>query len=1373
MDVVSPILDRARAKVIDKLIDKVSTYVQDQYYWKANLQEELQNLKRLLPQIQAVVGYAEDKLTMYESHNPALIKWLWQFRDDIDEAEEVLDELEYRELEKKSDGDKSRLSTIIDPYFRAAKRFLKSDDDVLERLRTCVENLKTSASYVETFRALVTPTSGIGTGQMQQEQESLTLSNQSRITSSLPGLSFKGREEEKGKIIQYLLGEESEIQTSQNVHCLPLVAMGGMGKTALAQQVFDHFEKEKKGHFNVKIWVCDSLPNLNASNLMKKILEYSTGQSESGPSELMPVKLKDKLHSKRFLLVLDDAWDDKNHTEWEKLCIPLLHGQKGSWILLTTRLESVAKMVSKIIKGGTMKPMTLQGLPKDECRSLLYEHAFVDQDPNGFPLLKKIGEEIVEKLHGVPLLAKSIGGALNNKLEADHWTSISRSELWKMPQDLNNYEFIPALTLSYKMLPPRLKQCFSYCSIFPQDYTFKKQKLVCIWVAAGLIYSDGSEEGSDEDIANYCFDMLCNKSFFDVHTNNWSAFHQDIAPYALEVIFYTMHDMLNGLSRHVSRYECCRIVHDTPSYICDYNAIRHISISITSIDAQLGDLANMVCKFKNLRTLRIEQYYGDSQKLDDFIRDACKSPRRIRVLTIRPYKYFESISDFVKLRFLEITALPPSVSISKFYFLQVLTGYRGILAKDTSKLRNLRHLYGVPENALFSVAEVGKLTCLQELCFTVGIEPGYRIDELMNMDNLRQLSIAKLSNVHRLEEANNVDLVSKSHLTSLELNWYKPDLDEASSNLGHDQQEVLAALQPPPTIRKLIIREYKGGRPAPWMNTQSLSRLESLELYNCTNLEELPPLWKLPCLKFIKLSDMKVIRSLGCHSSDMMDKQFSVLEKLEFRDLPLLEEWNGADDYQWFPRLKRFEIEKCPKLKKIPDLPLSIENLCMKKLGLEALPRFYKCSNGSRTFEGFQQLMSLEFLEMDDYSEIVDIGSIGEEDGNFLPSELKKLKLKILNKHEDLASYLRGLTLLTELSLSRLQGMTSLPLTNELEHLTTLRSLYICDCEDLTSPGGVYIIKSLKHLYMYNCPKFLTAEVESQQLLKDKTRKHAASSSSIFDHSTSNKAASTLPSSLESLTFSTSKISQESLGCCLQGLTSLKSLDISKCNHLVSLPNRDYLHNLTALQTLWIANCKELCKLESLTALISLRELYIYNCPKLHTTTLSTVQNPAATTEQSATKIKKGTLLSLEKIQIDNIFYLPILPIPEKLKTLYIKKEITCFPSEIEEWLLQCQESLENLCLEKMPHLQSLPVILESFSSLKFLSISSAPELKSLPRMPASLEQLTIHGCSAKLEKRCQKNIGPDWPNIEHIPHIKITAVKEDKAKFLQDVLFS
>ncbi|KAG6466407.1 hypothetical protein ZIOFF_075798 [Zingiber officinale] len=1091
MDIVSPILEISGVNhVINKLVDKTTNYLQDQCYWETYLQEELKSLQDLLPQIEAVVSFAEHRLTSYESSDRALIKWLWKFRDVIDEAEDVLDELEYLELETKANSDKSWLSRRVDASVNAAKRLLKFDD-VLGRLRTCVKNLNTSASDVEKFLALVTPTGGVGTGQMQQGI--LPLSHQSRITFSLPVSSFKG-------------------------------PLGGMGKTALAQEVFDHFKNVKKEHFDIKIWVCDSLPDLNSSNLTKKILEYSTGRSESGPLELIPEKLKEKLHSKRFLLVLDDAWDDKNQREWEKLCAPLLYGQKGSWVLLTTRSKSVANMVAREIK-GTMMPMMLQGLSEDECLSLLYEHAFAGQDPNGFPLLKEIGREIVKKLKGVPLLAKSIGGALNSKLEADHWTNILRSELWKRSQD-STYNFIPVLTLSYVMLPPRLKRCFAYC----------------------------------------------------------------------------MH-----------------------------------------------------------------------------------------------------------------------------------------------------------EYTLFSVAKVGKLTSLQELCFPISTKPGHRIEELMNMDNLRKLTIKQLSNVRSLEKANMVNLVKKRYLISLELDWNvanNPDDDASNPDLD---QPVLAALQPYPTIRELTIRGYKGGRPAPWMDT-SLSLLGNLQLNACTSLEELPSLWKLPCLKFLKLNEMNAIRSLGCHFSSQIDIQFPVLEQLGFYDLPLLEEWNGADDYIWFPHLKSFKICDYPKLKKIPDLPLSIKNLTLENLGLEALPRSYnyKCSNGSRTFGGFQRLMmSLETLQISECPKIVQIGLIDEDDDHLLPSSLKELTLSILFKDDDLASYLQGLTLLTGLSLYFSPGVESLPLANELEHLTALQRLYIKSGETLTSPGGLYIIKSLTSLSISDCPKFLSAaEVESEEFLKDKTRKHAVSSSSVFDHSASDKVTSILPSSLEYLSFTDSGISQESLGRCLQGLSSLKDLKVSGCHRLVSLPNIEYLHNLTALQKLRIYDCKELCELESLTGLASLRILEIKRCSKL-----------ATTTEQSATKKKKGALPSLEDIDIDDIFYLPMIPISEKLKTLYIissDKELTCFPSEIEESLLQYRKSLENLHLYRMSHLQSLPASLESFSSLKFLRIHSAPELKSLPRMPASLERLTIYGCSAKLEKRYQKNIGRDCPNIKYI---EITADKEDKAE--------
>ncbi|KAG6514991.1 hypothetical protein ZIOFF_025369 [Zingiber officinale] len=874
-----------------------------------------------------------------------------------------------------------------------------------------------------------------------------------------------------------------------------------------------------------------------------------------------------------------------------------------------------------------------------------------------------------------------------------------------------------------------------------------------MWVAVGLIYSDGLEEGSDEeDIANCCFDMLCNKSFFDY---NRSPFFYNKSPYGLENDYYTMHDMLNCLACHISHYECCRIVDGTtPSLILDNNTIRHISI--TCSHAQLHDLANIVSKFKHLRTLCISR-----QQFEEFIQDACKSPRRIRVLIMDSNlsdRCLKSISDFVKIRFLQIrNNFLQSLSMRKFYFLQVLMGEDDALAKDANKLTNLRHLYEVHEYTLFSVAKVGKLTSLQELCFPISTKPGHRIEELMNMDNLRKLTIKQLSNVRSLEKANMVNLVKKRYLISLELDWNvanNPDDDASNPDLD---QPVLAALQPYPTIRELTIRGYKGGRPAPWMDT-SLSLLGNLQLNACTSLEELPSLWKLPCLKFLKLNEMNAIRSLGCHFSSQIDIQFPVLEQLGFYDLPLLEEWNGADDYIWFPHLKSFKICDCPKLKKIPDLPLSIKNLTLENLGLEALPRSYnyKCSNGSRTFGGFQRLMmSLETLQISECPKIVQIGLIDEDDDHLLPSSLKELTLSILFKDDDLASYLQGLTLLTGLSLYFSPGVESLPLANELEHLTALQRLYIKSGETLTSPGGLYIIKSLTSLSISDCPKFLSAaEVESEEFLKDKTRKHAVSSSSVFDHSASDKVTSILPSSLEYLSFTDSGISQESLGRCLQGLSSLKDLKVSGCHRLVSLPNIEYLHNLTALQKLRIYDCKELCELESLTGLASLRILEIKRCSKL-----------ATTTEQSATKKKKGALPSLEDIDIDDIFYLPMIPISEKLKTLYIissDKELTCFPSEIEESLLQYRKSLENLHLYRMSHLQSLPASLESFSSLKFLRIHSAPELKSLPRMPASLERLTIYGCSAKLEKRYQKNIGRDCPNIKYI---EITADKEDKAE--------
>ena len=50
------------------------------------------------------------------------------------------------------------------------------------------------------------------------------------------------------------------------------------------------------------------------------------------------------------------------------------------------------------------------------------------------------------------------------------------------------------LKLSYDKLPTRLKQCFTYCALFSQDYEIEKQLLVQLWIAQGYIQSSNMDE---------------------------------------------------------------------------------------------------------------------------------------------------------------------------------------------------------------------------------------------------------------------------------------------------------------------------------------------------------------------------------------------------------------------------------------------------------------------------------------------------------------------------------------------------------------------------------------------------------------------------------------------------------------------------------------------------------------------------------------------------------------------------------------------------------------------------------------------------------------------------------------------------------------
>lgn len=69
--------------------------------------------------------------------------------------------------------------------------------------------------------------------------------------------------------------------------------------------------------------------------------------------------IHEAITGKKFLLVLDDVWDEDS-SKWELLRWPLDAGSTGSRILMTTRNESVARMM------GPTGMITLGKLSKDD-----------------------------------------------------------------------------------------------------------------------------------------------------------------------------------------------------------------------------------------------------------------------------------------------------------------------------------------------------------------------------------------------------------------------------------------------------------------------------------------------------------------------------------------------------------------------------------------------------------------------------------------------------------------------------------------------------------------------------------------------------------------------------------------------------------------------------------------------------------------------------------------------------------------------------------------------------------------------------------------------------------------------------------------------
>ena len=160
---------------------------------------------------------------------------------------------------------------------------------------------------------------------------------------------------------------------------------------------------------------------------------------------------------------------------WDSLQASLLGAAQGSKIVMISRDDSVTKIMRAVCTHhpGELSPQN--------CWSLFEKIAFQDRDSNSSHELEKI----VNKCQGLPLAIKSLGHLLYSKVEKGEWEDVLDSEIWHLP---SGYGILPSLRMSYHHLSLPKKQCFAYCSIFPQDHHFDKEQLILLWMVEGLLH---------------------------------------------------------------------------------------------------------------------------------------------------------------------------------------------------------------------------------------------------------------------------------------------------------------------------------------------------------------------------------------------------------------------------------------------------------------------------------------------------------------------------------------------------------------------------------------------------------------------------------------------------------------------------------------------------------------------------------------------------------------------------------------------------------------------------------------------------------------------------------------------------------------------
>ncbi|XP_078151072.1 putative disease resistance protein RGA1 [Carex rostrata] len=871
---------------------------------------QIEKLDETVRDIQCVLADAERK----QSNDRTIERWLKQLKDVMYDADDVIDLCQIKAKERLADSSSYSssharcgfpfLSCFRNPFF--SHEMGSKIKDINSRL----EEIAKRRADLGLTQSQICP----GSSHRVRRVDSII---SIKTDPLIVGDDIVGEkiEEDTEMLVNWLTEEEKGVR--ENVCVVAIIGMGGIGKSTLAKKIFN--DQRIGDEFQLKIWVCVS-KEVKGVEVLKCVIQQA-GEEPSNTNErsvLVP-KLESLVNGKKIFLILDDVWEE-SQVVWDGLLrAPMSRGTHGSRLLITTRDERVANRMR------ATKSHRVEKLSNDDGWSLLIKQVL----PNGIEIEnenhREIGMQIVEKCDGLPLAIKSIGGVLCAKGNSrENWQAILRSNVWSMnglPGDVHQ-----AIYLSYEDLPPPLKQCFIFFSLFPEDFKFYKTNLIYRWQAEGFF----QDKEDFWELGNEYYTELLQRNILE-DTNEYV--NQEKCK---------MHDILWSFACQLGKEENCLLrAGQAVSRLEGFMKVRRLSIEGLEVNIEL------IKKEKGLRTLT---YFEPVIAFDDL----CKAFSNLRTIDLAFSKSNlsnlpDSLCDLVHLRYLDVSNTKlvniPN-SIGNLRNLVLFSCYHcEELSHVPPSIGNIRELRYLNFKGTKIEAIPMKLNNLKNLSHLTGFVPyNNSLEGFSSLDGLEFLSklicigLVDLERVSDRNMAVRANLRSKNLLQELYLEYTSLSSEEQLSQTDEKKistEDVLNELCPPRSLNLVMIGGYFGRWLPNWLNLGAgLPNLRHISIKDCACFEVLPILGQLPSLHSLQIRGAYSVMRVGeefmqgdiksrdpiVHTiSGSARPAFSKLNVLSFREMPNWKEWQWNKGQTAMPKLKKLYIMDCPQLRYLPE----------------------------------------------------------------------------------------------------------------------------------------------------------------------------------------------------------------------------------------------------------------------------------------------------------------------------------------------------------------------------------------------------------------------------------------------------------------------